>query len=238
LPFILTERVVGGLAARGTTRGTARNCDVVGIMRVTVTFANRDRRIRAPPYLLDRRQSRAAGRDQTGSTNPSNPHDGREAPCIEEFSRRSTAAAARGSRLALDEAISLARESGGLVIAMCVVSDAPRLTDVDSGYVEQRDPAGLDADKAAIAVADAETAFQLSGVRGIAQTVEANGQDISDVLARAAAECDADLIVMGTHGRRGVRRAVLGSVAEALLRDADRPVLVVREGPGAGAGML
>jgi nucleotide-binding universal stress UspA family protein len=31
---------------------------------------------------------------------------------------------------------------------------------------------------------------------------------------------------------------VLGSVAEALLRDADRPVLVVREGPGAGAGML
>ncbi|WP_175949245.1 universal stress protein [Burkholderia vietnamiensis] len=144
----------------------------------------------------------------------------------------------RGSRLALDEAISLARESGGLVIAMCVVSDAPRLTDVDSGYVEQRDPAGLDADKAAIAIADAETAFQLSGVRGIAQTVEANGQDISDVLARAAAECDADLIVMGTHGRRGVRRAVLGSVAEALLRDADRPVLVVREGPGAGAGML
>ncbi|RQR46093.1 MULTISPECIES: universal stress protein [unclassified Burkholderia] len=144
----------------------------------------------------------------------------------------------RGARLALDEAISLARESGSLVIAMCVVSDGPRLADVDSGYIDRRDPAGLDADKAAIALADAETAFRLSGVRGIAQTIDACGENVSDVLARAAAECDADLIVMGTHGRRGVRRALLGSVAESLVRIADRPVLVVREGPGACAGML
>ncbi|CAM2172277.1 Universal stress protein A [Burkholderia latens] len=132
------------------------------------------------------------------------------------------------ARLALDEAISLARVSGSLVIATCVVSDAPRLTDVDSGYIDQRGPARL----------DAETAFQLLGVRGIAQTIDACGEDISDVLARAAAECDADLIVMGTHGRRGVRRALLGSVAEPLVRIADRPVLVVREGSGACADVL
>jgi len=143
----------------------------------------------------------------------------------------------RSARLALDEAISLARDSGSLVIAMCVVSDALRLADVDSGYIDQRDPAGLDADKAAIAVSDAEAAFRLSGVRGIARTIDAGGADISDVLARAAAECDADLIVMGTHGRRGLRRALLGSVAESLVRIADRPVLVVREGPGAGADL-
>lgn len=43
---------------------------------------------------------------------------------------------------------------------------------------------------------------------------------------------------MGTHGRRGVRRALLGSVTESLLRDADRPVLVVRDGPDACAGGL
>ncbi|MBU9446041.1 universal stress protein, partial [Burkholderia multivorans] len=76
----------------------------------------------------------------------------------------------RSARLALDEAIALARESGSLIIAMCVVSDAPPLADVDSGYIDQRDPAGLAADEAAIAVSDAETAFQLAGVRGIAQT--------------------------------------------------------------------
>ncbi|RQS63275.1 universal stress protein [Burkholderia sp. Bp8984] len=137
----------------------------------------------------------------------------------------------RGARLALDEAISLARESGGLVIAMCVVSDAPRLAD-------QRDLAGLDTNEAAVAVSDAETAFRLSGVRGIAHTIDVRGENVSDVLARAAAECDADLIVMGTHGRRGFRRMFLGSVAESLVRIADRPVLVVREGPGACAGML
>jgi universal stress protein A len=39
----------------------------------------------------------------------------------------------------------------------------------------------------------------------------------------------ADLIVMGTHGRRGVKRLVLGSVAESVLRAAPCPVLVVRE---------
>ena len=139
--------------------------------------------------------------------------------------------ASRGARLALDEAISLARESGGLVIAMCVVSDAPRLAD-------QRDLAGLDTNEAAVAVSDAETAFRLSGVRGIAHTIDVRGENVSDVLARAAAECDADLIVMGTHGRRGFRRMFLGSVAESLVRIADRPVLVVREGPGACAGML
>ncbi|MGY4211154.1 nucleotide-binding universal stress UspA family protein [Burkholderia sp. PvR073] len=43
---------------------------------------------------------------------------------------------------------------------------------------------------------------------------------------------------MGTHGRRGARRALLGSVAESLVRIADRPVLVVRAGPDACAGVL
>ncbi len=38
-----------------------------------------------------------------------------------------------------------------------------------------------------------------------------------------------DLIVMGTHGRRGVRRLLLGSVAQEVVRRADRPVLTVRK---------
>lgn len=48
------------------------------------------------------------------------------------------------------------------------------------------------------------------------------------ILAQAEEE-DADLIVMGTHGRRGMRRLVLGSVAETVLRQSERPVLVVPE---------
>jgi nucleotide-binding universal stress UspA family protein len=47
-------------------------------------------------------------------------------------------------------------------------------------------------------------------------------------IVKAAREWPADLIVIGSHGRRGFRRAVLGSVAEAVMRNASCPVLVVR----------
>ncbi|WP_407945640.1 universal stress protein [Paraburkholderia elongata] len=44
---------------------------------------------------------------------------------------------------------------------------------------------------------------------------------------RVAEECEADLVVMGTHGRRGIGRLFLGSVAEAFVRRAEMPVLLV-----------
>jgi universal stress protein A len=54
-----------------------------------------------------------------------------------------------------------------------------------------------------------------------------------DIIVDAAREAGAELIVMGTHGRTGVRRLVLGSVAEHVLRHAGCPVVAVhgrREG--------
>ena len=42
-----------------------------------------------------------------------------------------------------------------------------------------------------------------------------------------ADELDADMIVIGTHGRRGLARALLGSVAENVVRTAHRPVLTI-----------
>lgn len=47
-------------------------------------------------------------------------------------------------------------------------------------------------------------------------------------IARAAREWGADLIAIGSHGRRGLTRAALGSVAEEVMRNAPCPVLVVR----------
>ena len=47
-------------------------------------------------------------------------------------------------------------------------------------------------------------------------------------IAQLAADLNADLVVIGTHGRRGVARALLGSVAETTVRFAPCPVLVVR----------
>ena len=47
-------------------------------------------------------------------------------------------------------------------------------------------------------------------------------------IVKAAREWEADLIVIGSHGRHGITRALLGSVAEAVMREAPCPVLVVR----------
>jgi nucleotide-binding universal stress UspA family protein len=52
--------------------------------------------------------------------------------------------------------------------------------------------------------------------------------DARDVINQTAKELHADLIVMGTHGRRGVSRALLGSVTETVVRTAPCPVLTVR----------
>ena len=54
--------------------------------------------------------------------------------------------------------------------------------------------------------------------------LEAPAQEIAQI----AADLEADLVVVGTHGRRGIARILLGSVAEAVVRLAPCPVLVVR----------
>ena len=54
------------------------------------------------------------------------------------------------------------------------------------------------------------------------------GGDPATEIVRAAQEWPADIIVMGSHGREGISRALLGSVAESVVRHAPCPVLVVR----------
>lgn len=54
------------------------------------------------------------------------------------------------------------------------------------------------------------------------------GLPVQERILEIARSWPADLIVMGTHGRRGVGRVLLGSCAEGVLRDAPVPVLLVR----------
>ena len=61
-----------------------------------------------------------------------------------------------------------------------------------------------------------------------ATTFETVGDRVADVIVREAKKWKADLIVMGTHGRRGFNRMVLGSDAEGVLRTSPVPVLMVR----------
>ena len=67
--------------------------------------------------------------------------------------------------------------------------------------------------------------------KGVVTECELNetiGARASNVILEAAKNWHADLIVMGTHGRRGWRRLALGSDAEMVLRSAPVPVLMVR----------
>jgi len=58
--------------------------------------------------------------------------------------------------------------------------------------------------------------------------VLARGTDFADVIVRQAKKLRVAMIVMGSHGRTGLRRLLLGSVAERTLRYADCPVLIVK----------
>jgi nucleotide-binding universal stress UspA family protein len=74
----------------------------------------------------------------------------------------------------------------------------------------------------AVALADKE------GIRAKTLMRETPGGAAADLIVREARKQRADLIVLGTHGRRGLRRAVLGSDAEQVVRRSPVPVLLVR----------
>ncbi|MFX1674918.1 universal stress protein [Paraburkholderia sp. A2WS-5] len=128
---------------------------------------------------------------------------------------------------ALDAAIQLARDHGAELQPLYVI-DIPVLAYDVPGF----DPSIVrDAyvEESRLISTDAQTRMTSAGVKGAPRTaeVELGVEDIAQCIERVAAEWGADLIVMGTHGRRGVRRLVLGSVAERVLRSACRPVLLV-----------
>jgi nucleotide-binding universal stress UspA family protein len=68
-----------------------------------------------------------------------------------------------------------------------------------------------------------------------AATCTVRGRPVHEIVKRMALRLGADLIVMGTHGRRGLAHAWWGSVTEEVLREASVPVLVVNESPSATA---
>lgn len=80
------------------------------------------------------------------------------------------------------------------------------------------------------AFATPEATAEKQGVKAKAVMRETVGGPAADAIVREAKKLRADLIVLGTHGRRGVRRMVLGGDAEQVVRTASVPVLLVRAG--------
>lgn len=77
---------------------------------------------------------------------------------------------------------------------------------------------------------------QLAGVA--VNTIFVEDSQTARGIVNAAQSCEADLIVMGSHGRTGVARLVLGSVATKVLELSPVPVLIVKSASGVGQSLF
>lgn len=131
------------------------------------------------------------------------------------------------SELALNEAIQFARAAGSRLRIVNVVDE------VNLNWSEFPNTAELwnvlVASGRALLGKAASTAAE-AGVEADTRLIELDrlGDRIPDALAREADAWPADLIVVGTHGRRGLSHLLLGSVAEGIVRVASKPILLVR----------
>ena len=133
------------------------------------------------------------------------------------------------SRKAVDHAIALAALCGAELLALTVVPRYPQsyfeggiaLQPEEVGRVEQQ----WEQDGQALVDAIA-TQAQKQGLRVRALTVKSDV--VSDALLAAATKHHCDLIVMASHGRRGLQRLLLGSETQHVLTHAAIPVLILK----------
>jgi nucleotide-binding universal stress UspA family protein len=85
-------------------------------------------------------------------------------------------------------------------------------------------------------LADAQERFAQAGVEGKTILCETSGQPVAVAIVEQARKLQSDLIVLGTHGRRGLARMVMGSDAAGVVRESPVPVRLVRAAPDAGSG--
>lgn len=136
--------------------------------------------------------------------------------------------ASQTGELALDMAIGLASESQGQLRIVHVIDTAN--VNIGAELADQYKVSESLVDNAQKILNPAERIADTAGVAAEASliTIDALNKRIPEAIADDAEAWSADLIVIGTHGRRGLSRLLLGSVAEGVTRLATKPVLLVR----------
>ena len=134
------------------------------------------------------------------------------------------------SRVGLDEAVALARFTKGRIHLMHVVDDLPILAEGGEAFVTPTTDIIEMADEGGKQIlAAAQASVQQSGVECDVKMRRTTRGKIYEQILQEAKEWKADLIVLGTHGRTGAERLLLGSDAEQVARHTDVPVLLVRQ---------
>jgi nucleotide-binding universal stress UspA family protein len=132
------------------------------------------------------------------------------------------------SAKALAAAIDLAKRFGARLLLVHAIDELA----YRSGY---QDFGGYSADLPALMresgakiLAEGVAGAKAAGVEADCELFDKFGERLGETVANAARAWKADLIVVGSHGRRGLGRVLLGSGAEQIIREAPVPVLVLR----------
>ena len=132
---------------------------------------------------------------------------------------------------ALDEAIGLAKATGARLCIATAIDEGPldqhgmglgSYIDVDKVKQQMRESG-----HALLEQAQAKAAA--AGCVAEQKLIESAEQRVAEMIADSASQWQADLIVVGTDGRRGFERMLMGSVAENLVRIATTSLMLVRE---------
>ena len=129
------------------------------------------------------------------------------------------------ARAAFAPARDLARQFGGEVLVLHVHDrNVPRPAEKGTRLLSE-----AEADAALAARLDAVVEAELAGLGATSHLVDS--RDVPRAICRFAEEQGVDLLVIATQGQTGLKRLILGSVAEAVVRSASCPVLTVRRAP-------
>jgi nucleotide-binding universal stress UspA family protein len=135
--------------------------------------------------------------------------------------------------LSLGYAKRLAVDSGATLHLLHVVEKFPALGEPEiseNDNIRDEDTARIQLNEIA--------AQHLAGIKSVVHVVAAAPRALAKAIVKIAGDVDADLIVMKTHGRKGLSHLILGSVAEEVLRSAPCPVLTLTPAAQARADHL
>lgn len=135
------------------------------------------------------------------------------------------------ARVGLAHALKLARATGARLKLLYVVDELMFVTSIQEYAAYSEELARLLREGGAQVLAKALADAREAGVEAETELAEGGTGRVADAILDEARRWNADLLVLGTHGRRGLRRLALGSDAEEVVRRAAVPVLLVKE-PG------
>ncbi|MFY8014960.1 MAG: universal stress protein [Limnohabitans sp.] len=133
------------------------------------------------------------------------------------------------SKKAVTDAISLAATCGAELIALKVVPRYPMAYFEGSIPLNAKDVARIEGQWVEEAQAAVDAVTKLATAKGVkAKGVVSRSDIVSDAIIAAAKKQKAELVVMASHGRKGIKRLLLGSETQQVLTHCHVPVLVLR----------